>query len=303
MPDTTGSETVLHYFHIDPLSEHDGPGRRLVLFLQGCGLDCVWCHSPHSRPKRSPLLFFEALCTACGRCEHACPHGVHTIRENRHLLQRTHCTGCGKCIEACPDSSPEKMSGALVLPTRVTTVSDVFRKVRPYLDYIGASGGITFSGGEPLLQYKALAELAKRCKAAGYHVAIETSGIVARKAVSAMIPYIDTWLVGMRLDTGTERWNGTVLERKTCATLSLLREKSDARIIIRIPVVPSVTTTERYLEAAGRIIGRFTITEIDILPYNRETVHYYTASGTPFRFECNLPEAENEYMKMHSSLT
>ena len=194
----------LSYFHISWLSETDGPGKRVVLFLQGCPLDCAWCHSPHSQPTESPLLFSDLLCTRCRRCEDACKNGVHSFVDKQHITKREQCVKCGNCIEACPQSSFFKPANALSLPTKRCDIDSLFELIKPQLELLRNGGGITFSGGEPLLQAEPLTFLARKCKEAGFNTALETSGIVSLKSIEMIEPYIDTWLFGMRLITGTK---------------------------------------------------------------------------------------------------
>lgn len=285
----------LSYFSINWLSETDGPGQRLVLFLQGCHLNCSWCHSPHSQPKESPLLYFDSICTKCQKCSVACSNRVHSFSDNIHTITRDHCSRCGKCIGACPQSSFYKQSGALILPTRKTTVYNLFEDIKPHLELLKEAGGITFSGGEPLLQSKALAILAQKCKDSGFHTALETSGIIPTQYIQNVHPFIDTWLIGMRLITDSSRAKARSLEKATRKTLDFLTQKTDADIIIRIPVIPNFTTSKSYLETVKRMIGEYQIKKIELLPYNSESSHYYNAIGLPFHLDYNQAQVDKEF--------
>ena len=149
----------INYFNVSWISNNDGPGKRVVLFLQKCHLDCAWCHSPHSRGESSPLLFFPNLCLKCGACVEACPSHVHSIKNNVHFIDRDKCILCGNCIKACPSSNQE--NGVLILPTKSTDVTTLYKKLRPQLLLFKDIGGITISGGEPLLQLEAVKKLLK----------------------------------------------------------------------------------------------------------------------------------------------
>jgi len=269
----------LSYFHISWLSETDGPGKRMVLFLQGCPLDCVWCHSPHSQPAESPLLYFGSLCIRCHRCEEACVNGVHSFAGQQHLIQRERCVKCGNCIEACPQSSFFKQGNALTLPTKKCDVDSLFEQIKPQLELLRYEGGITFSGGEPLLQAKPLTLLAKKCKEAGFHTALETSGIVSLKSIEMIHPYIDTWLFGMRLVTGTKTIAPSYLEEQTRKALHLLSHEKKSTVIVRIPAIDGYTNTTDYLARVHEIASDCSIKTIEILPHNRESSHYYHAMG------------------------
>jgi len=270
----------LSYFHISWLSETDGPGKRLVLFMQGCPLDCAWCHSPHSQPAESPLLFFDSLCIGCHRCEEACPNGVHSFDGQRHIINREQCVKCGSCIEACPQSSFYKPANALSLPTKKCDVDSLFELIKPQLEMLRHDGGITFSGGEPLLQVEPLTLLAKKCKEAGFNTALETSGIVSIESIETILPYIDTWLFGMRLGTGNP--NAALprrLEEYIRKALHLLQVKKQSTVRVRIPAIADYTSTPDYLNRVREVISDFSLHEIEVLPHNRESAHYYRAMG------------------------
>lgn len=285
----------ISFFNINWLSEYDGPGKRLVLFLQGCHLDCVWCHSPHSQLKASPLLYFDSLCQKCQRCKDACRNNVHCFNGNEHLLFRDNCTLCGQCIEACPQSSNYKHNGALILPTRKIDVSSLFETIEPHLKMLGDEGGITFSGGEPLLQSEALALLAHKCKLSGIHTALETSGTVPIHFLENIFSYIDTWLIGIRLDTGRNKPTKDSFESKTRSTLDFLTHNGITDIIARYPVIPGYTTTEYYLNTTLQILMNYNISRIDILPHNPESSHYYKAMNLPFQIDYDASQAERSY--------
>lgn len=269
----------LSYFHISWLSETDGPGKRMVLFLQGCPLDCAWCHSPHSQPAESPLLFFDSLCIRCRRCEDACINGVHSFAGQQHIINREKCVKCGSCIEACPQSSIYKQGNALTLPTRKSDVDSLFELIKPQLELLRHEGGITFSGGEPLLQAKPLTLLARKCKEAGFHTALETSGIVPLKSIEMIRPYIDTWLFGMRLVTGTKTIAPDYLEEQIRKALLLLSSGKKSTVIVRIPAIDEYTNTTDFLKRVREIASDCSIKTIEILPHNRESSHYYHAIG------------------------
>ncbi len=288
-----GSE--LSYFNIDWLSENDGPGKRLVLFLQGCHLECIWCHSPHSQPNESPLLYLDSLCKKCQRCKLVCLRDVHHFTESKHTIKRDNCIKCGACIEACPQSSSNCKIGALSLPTRRADVLTLFKSIKPHLELLRNIGGITFSGGEPLLQSKALALLAKECKESGFHTALETSGIVPLPYIQNIFPYIDTWLVGMRLLTGANTLPSINLEKITRGTLNFLTQKPETEIIVRIPVIPGFTTTKSYLNSTKKILQEYKIKNIELLAHNPESSHYYKAIGLPNQIEYNSSKADKNY--------
>lgn len=272
----------LKYFSIDWLSEDDGPGKRVVLFLQGCHLDCLWCHSPHAQPTVSPLLFFENQCQSCGRCVDACKHDVHSLKNELHIINRERCIQCGDCVDVCPQSGSTINSKALDLPTRFATPENMFDMIEPQLDLLKELGGVTFSGGEALLQSKALIPLAKRCKEAGIHTCIETSGIVSERMIREISPFIDTWLFGMRLTIGTTSMSTAQLFQRTKISFDIIRDLENANMIVRIPAIDGYTNTSEYLGKVTQLIDNDARINIEVLPFNGAAGHYYQASGIDF---------------------
>lgn len=265
---------TIRYFDIAWLSHHDGPGQRVVLFLQGCHLHCPWCHSPHSRPPAAPLLFFAARCRRCGRCEAVCPQAVHHVSTGEHRLDRERCRRCGACIDACPVSSRGGTGGALALPTQAVTVAALWDLLYPQLDLLRKIGGITVSGGEALLQSAALQELLCLCRGDGIHTTVETSGSLPTKRLADVAGLVDCWLFGLRpTPLYTEPSADLIAEN-----LAFLRSTA-ARVIIRTPVIAGVTDLPKSLAQIAATMAACGLTEIQLLPCNRATAHYYHAAG------------------------
>lgn len=291
----------LKFFNINWSTHTDGPGQRVAIYLQGCNLTCDWCHSPHSQGMSSPLLFFESLCQGCKLCLNACPYGVHEFSRGIHILNRSQCQSCGRCIGSCPQSSMGK-EGALSLPTKEESVQKLFDLVEPQLNLFRGKGGITFSGGEPLLQIAPLREMAALCKNNGHHTVIETSGTIFCAEVNTLLPLIDTWLVGLRIINGKNEGLSCQLEVKVRSLLHRIRTSSTSQIVVRIPVVPGYTDTPQYLCRIRQIINDFEINSIELLPLNPNTNHFYKAIGINCRVKYSKDETDRTFEFMANYL-
>lgn len=284
----------VRYFDISWLSHYDGPGQRVVVFLQGCHLRCPWCHSPHSQASEAPLLFSRTRCSLCRCCEKVCAQSVHRISGERHDLYRKNCIHCGKCIDACPVSDPRRFGGALYLPTKEISVDELWELIYPQVNILRKIGGITFSGGEALLQVHALKQLLLLCKEKGIHTAIETSGTLPVHYISEVIDLVDCWLFGLRPTPFYIPPDVHLIDDN----LAFLSEKS-GRVIVRTPIIKGITDLSESLEGIALYMQTYQLSQIQLLPFNRGTPHYYDASGTtcPIGSEAIPSKERLDYVK------
>ncbi|MDR1651632.1 MAG: glycyl-radical enzyme activating protein, partial [Synergistaceae bacterium] len=156
-------------FDIQRFSIHDGPGIRTIVFMKGCPLSCLWCSNPESQQLKPTIMFRADYCIHCGRCLTSCPSGALSVN-NEKLVDRAKCAGCGECANVCP-------TGALVLKGKTVTAAQTVKELKKdAITFRRSRGGITFSGGEPLVQHGFLLETLKACKEQGWHTAMETTG-------------------------------------------------------------------------------------------------------------------------------
>lgn len=275
------------YWAIGWLSTKDGPGNRVVVYMQGCPVRCPWCHSPHSRYDISPLLFQKRLCHLCGKCEAACPNHVHKVTPVEHFIDRDKCIHCGKCISACLYSTVAASNSALSMPTVRQDTGELFELLRPQLDLVKKSGGITLSGGEALLQDKAVIELLKLCRDYQINTCVETSMLLPDSIYQEAAQYVDCWLLGFRQVYLPQGFDPQAARLNCKRQVTIFRRTSNPRLIARLPVIREYTDREEQLCILRDILLENEIMELEILPCNPHMNHYYELMGKESELDLN----------------
>lgn len=235
------------YVEIKRFAVHDGPGVRTTLFLKGCSLACRWCHNPETIHPRPELLFHKMKCTSCGRCSAVCPN--HQISGGEHSIDRQKCTSCGKCTAVCP-------SGALETAGKKISVREAADLLLADSIFYSPSGGVTLSGGEPLLQSKFCAALFSCLKEKEHiHCAIDTAGNVPWSCFEDVLPVTDLFLYDFKIaDSGLHREYTGCGNRLILDNLTRLSQCGKA-IEIRIPLIPGINLTEKNLHETGAFLA------------------------------------------------
>lgn len=233
---------------IQRMSIHDGPGIRSTVFLKGCNLRCKWCHNPETWSSRKQLQYLPDKCIGCLTCASVCASGAITCINNPISIDRNLCTSCGKCTEACP-------SGALSWVGKEIDSSEVIESVlQDLIFYQESGGGVTLSGGEPLLQKAFALEILKECRNRGVHTAIESNLLTETSTIREFLPWVDLWMCDLKMaDSKLHReWTGqpneTILQN-----LRLLSEQN-VPLVVRTPVIPDVNDSEESIEQLCQIL-------------------------------------------------
>ena len=266
-PDVAGAPAggpLGRIFEIQRFSIHDGPGIRTTVFMKGCPLNCVWCHNPEGISPQPQLSFLPDKCIGCGYCFRTCANQAHQMdAENVHVLDRQRCQVCGSCTREC-------YASALELVGREVSVEETLAEVlRDQLFYETSGGGLTLSGGEPLMQMDFTESLLQGAQRAGLHCAIETCGHVAYGQIARVLPNVDLFLYDLK-ETDPRRhveYTGVAANR----ILDNLRKLHDdgATIIVRLPIVPGLNDRQDHFESVARLATLLpNLQGVEIKPYH-----------------------------------
>lgn len=267
-------------FDIKRYAINDGPGIRMVVFLKGCNLNCAWCHNPEGISAETERMYSPSKCITCGTCVAACTENALTLTPEGIVTDTERCRLCGRCAEVCPTK-------AIELSGKSQTVAELMgeiEKERIFFDRSG--GGVTFSGGEPLLQQAFLIELLDECGKRGIHRAVDTAGLASTHVLLEVASRTDLFLYDLKLmDSERHRkWTG-VPNEKILENLNVLAE-TGARIIIRIPLVGGVNDDEENLKETALFVSRLSgeKKEVNLLPYHKIAQTKYSKLGRPEEF-------------------
>jgi pyruvate formate lyase activating enzyme len=268
-------------FDIKRYAINDGPGIRIVVFLKGCNLNCTWCHNPESISDEAERMYSSSKCIKCGTCVAACPEKAITLTPEGIITDAALCKMSGKCAEVCPTKAIE-ISGREI---SVAEIMQEIEKERVFFDQSG--GGVTFSGGEPLLHHKFLIRLLKECGKHGIHRAVDTAGFVNTDIILAVAEHTDLFLFDLKfMDPEKHRkWIG-VSNEKILLNLKALAENG-SRIIIRIPLIGGVNDDAENLETTARFVSELSgeKKEVNLLPYHKIAQTKYRKLGRPEDFQ------------------
>ncbi|MBE6904581.1 MAG: glycyl-radical enzyme activating protein [Ruminococcaceae bacterium] len=263
---------------IQRFSTEDGPGIRTTVFFQGCNLFCPWCHNPETIKREPTLLFYEMKCVGCRECEHVCPTKSHKFLP-KHTIERQSCIGCGDCVQSC-------LYSALSLSGIKMSAEEIWQKIWADKDfYFESKGGVTLSGGEPLLQADFCAQIAKKCFENKIDVIIDTAACVDFSEFEKVMPYVNTFFVDFKLSNEKsykEICGGSLELVKSNAKRLISQGK---KVVARVPVIPDINDSEESLELIKKAIEECGIEHTDFLNFHSLGASKYKALGLKYRFE------------------
>lgn len=256
-------------FDIKRFAIHDGPGIRTTIFFKGCPLSCWWCHNPEGISSAPELMYIKRKCIACKTCVANCPSGAITLEGKQLILNRKLCSSCGVCAEMCP-------TGAIKLVGKQMSTEEILKELNKDILFFNQSqGGVTVSGGEPLMQVEFLKELLERLKHLKVHTVVDTCGYAERKSFELILPYVDLFLYDLKIvdDAKHKKYTG-VSNEKIRENLEFLLQ-SEKSVLIRVPIVPAINDSEEDIEDLMDYLEHIGIkSNIHLLPFHNISEKY-----------------------------
>jgi len=236
-------------FDIKEFAVFDGPGIRTTVFMKGCPLRCRWCHNPEGLSPKPQLMVSRAACTHCGACADVCRHPGE-------------CIACGDCVPVCRGGFRKIVGStweAQALAQRLQKDADVYRL---------SGGGVTFSGGEPLMQWDFVSDVITQLS--GIHTAIETSGYASDEVFADAMNKCDLIMMDWKVSNPERHLHYTGVKQDRILRHAQMLVEGSTPFILRMPIIPGVNDDENHFSTAAELVKNAkSLVRIDILPYQR----------------------------------
>lgn len=274
-------------FNIQRFTIHDGPGIRTEFFLKGCPLRCEWCSNPESWMPYIQAGVYKTKCISlkkCGMCTEVCPNQALQFYRGKLVgIDRDKCRNCLSCYAECPSDAIKQWGKQM-------TVEECMAEIRKDVGYYERSGGgVTVSGGEPLLQSDFVAELFRVCQEEGIHTCCESAFYTDWKNIEKILPYTDLFISDIKhMDSKIHKQYTNVPNEKILENLKKLTQETEKELILRIPVIPDVNDNMENMQAtADFIIGELgnRVRTLQLLSFMRMGEEKYASLGMPYKME------------------
>lgn len=283
----------MRVLQIQRMSTEDGPGLRTTVFFKGCPLRCQWCHNPESLSGQIQKEWIDVRCIRCGTCVSVCQRHALTMGEEGIRWDKETCNLCLACVKACPTDAMSAM-GKDITPKEL---ADELVKDKAYF---GSEGGITFSGGEVMLQHREVLEVCKLLRKEGISLALDTSGDVNYEAFEVLLPYVDLILYDLKLidSAAHQRWCGS--ENKIILENLIRLANEKIRLWIRTPIIPDSTDGEENIRGIATFLRDHLIRfeRWELCAFNNLCKDKYQRLGLEWRYRDTPLETSSHMVKL-----
>ena len=260
-------------FDIQSFSTHDGPGIRTNVFFKGCPLQCLWCSNPEGQRALPELFYTKMKCVGCMCCASVCPHDAVTQITRPEEVEkygpvrhdRAKCDHCRThdCVRAC-------FQDALSVTGTWMTVDDVMKKIHRDAPVYRGKGGITVSGGDPLVYCDFVAELLKQCQDEGINTVLESELGSPTRNLERVAPFIDLFLADLKIVDEQKHIEATGLSNKLIMeNLKFLSQTCPQKVCLRVPIIPGFSDSDENIEVIGTFCKASRFPRVHILPYHK----------------------------------
>jgi len=266
-------------FDVKKFAIDDGPGIRTTIFFKGCPLRCWWCHNPEGQLPRHELMYRRMRCNNCAECIRICPDRAISRLSNGISISRDDCNLCGKCCQQCPTE-------ALAIVGKEVSLDEVLKEIdKDSVFYDESEGGVTVSGGEPLLQLDFLNALLKECKERNIRTAIDTCGYASHETVDKISDKVDLFLYDIKImdDKKHRRYTG-VSNKPILENFKRLAENG-SNIQVRFPIIPGINDSKDNVAETAEFVASCRIKNICLLPYHRAGIEKYKGLGRSYKLK------------------
>lgn len=284
-------------FDIKRYAINDGPGIRITIFLKGCPLSCKWCHNPESQSVAVQKLYTEKNCIGAQECIKICPEDALVLKPHGIETNYEACTLCGKCADVCPTKAIE-MSGKMY---DVEELMEIIERERIHIDHSG--GGVTFSGGEPLMHSGFLLKMLKACGEKGLHRTVDTSGFADTDTLLEVAKYTELFLYDLKLMDAEKhkKWTG-VNNHLILENLKILAQNG-SELNIRIPLIKNVNEDKKSVTDIAEFISKLEGNKptVNLLPYHSIAANKYQKLGSAYE-DFEMAEPSNREIELALSI-
>jgi pyruvate formate lyase activating enzyme len=275
-------------FDIKKFAVDDGPGIRTTIFLKGCPMRCLWCHNPEGQTLAPELMYRHKKCVGCGECVKICPDQALSLTRKNLTIIRESCSLCGACAKNCP-------SGALEIIGKEISVDEVMREIdKDSAFYDESKGGITVSGGEPLLQIDFTAAILSECKKRSIHTAVDTCGYASLKAIERIKDKVDLFLYDLKIMDDAKHRKYTGKSNRPILRNFRTLAKNGNDLVVRFPILPRINDDEENIQKTANFILLNGVKRICLLPYHRAGIEKYRSLDKQYNLNWIRPPSEQK---------